>query len=84
MKKVFSKNSLTISALGEGVKPTGSGEWVYTSTAANDAAVLASLGGISTAEEQSDDGWPVMGGLATDAQIDALIAANAVSSAKPF
>ena len=81
VKKVLAKNSLTVAALGDGVKPTGTGEWIYTSTPSQDAAILAALDGVSAEDGQGEDGWAILGSSATDKEIDDLIAAN---SGKPF
>ena len=57
--KVMLRKSLTISALGEGLKKLDDGTWKYTSSPAHDAAVLAAVSEGAPSEGEESASWPV-------------------------
>ena len=76
MKKVFSKASLPVSALGEGFVLGADGVYKYTSTPAHDSAVLAAISPAAAPNASESDDWPLMGDAITNEEIDKLLATS--------
>ena len=74
VKKVFAKPSLTISSLGDAAVLGSDGVYKYTSTPANDQAVLASISAAAADDTNDDAEWPLIGCAATDEEIDKILA----------